>query len=147
MLPRPRPSDAERTKGAVDHGSSKGPPEAASALLSETTDAIERTGVGHLAHRRDDGRSVAFGVDLGVSIGILEVGPIQGAGARALARLRADAARPPHRTARHGVLPGTARSPAHSRHRLDPGVVDADGALATESFAVAEPPTAGGVVA
>jgi hypothetical protein len=51
----------------------------ADALLAATTDAIGRSGLGHLPQRRPDARSVLFGVDLNLTLGHLEVALIDGA--------------------------------------------------------------------
>ena len=51
----------------------------ATTLLADTSEAIERNGVGFMPQRRPDGRRVAFGVDLNMTLGILEVGLVRGA--------------------------------------------------------------------
>ena len=51
----------------------------ADALLSATTNAIERSGLGLMPQRHTDDGPIAFAVDVGPTLGYLEVGLINGA--------------------------------------------------------------------
>ncbi len=47
-------------------------------LLAATSEAVERNGVGFRPQHRSDGRRIAFGVELNLMLGILEVGLVSG---------------------------------------------------------------------